>query len=238
MNSYSAREVQLIDSIVVPMILGDRCLVGARPDRLHVGYEQMAFFCSVLRNLRPRAAIEVGTFEGQTFALIAKYAERAISIDPDDGVRRLLQPLFSNAEFYVGTSDNVLPGLIDEFNSSEWPLEFAFIDGNHSAEFVRRDINNLLRYRPKTQTVILMHDTFNPECRSGVLGADWARCEFCHFFEVDAVPGLVHPAMNCRGEMWGGVGMALLLPEPRKESLVVRQTHQLTFEAARNSRNR
>jgi hypothetical protein len=125
-----------------------------------------------------------------------------------------------------------LPPLLDQLKKEQQPLEFVFIDGNHASDFVQRDINNLLKYRPLTRTIILMHDSFNADCRRGMLSADWNACKHCHFVDLDFAGGLVHPNKEVQGELWGGIGFALLLPEVRSSELTVRQTHALTFAAA------
>jgi hypothetical protein len=233
LQPYSKHELHVIDTWVLPSILGQKSYVAPRAERLHLGLEQLAFYQSILVELKPQVSLEIGTFEGDTFAIMAKHSERTISIDPDPAVRERLSPSFRNAEFHVGSSDDVLPELISKFNRDRTALEFVFIDGNHATDFVRRDINNILKYKPVSKTIVLMHDSFNPNCRDGIVTADWKSCPHCHFVEIDAVPGLVHPNTSCRGEMWGGVAMAVLLPESRTAELVVRQTHQLTYQAAK-----
>ena len=232
LDDYSPRDLQIQNEIVLPMLLGCPPFVASRSKRLYVGFEQYAVFNSILTGLRPKVALEIGTFEGQTLGLISRHSERVVSIDPDPAVEQKLSPQMPNCRFITDTSDAILPALISKFNEENTPLEFVFVDGNHSRDFVYRDLTNLLNYRPVTRTVILMHDSFNPNCRSGILDVDWSRCPNCHYVEVDFCPGLVHLNQECRGEMWGGLGFALLLPEKRTSNLVIRQTHRFTFEAA------
>jgi len=236
MQEYSQREVEIQNRVILPMMLGQEPFVPSQKDRLHVGLDQYAVFQSLLAGMRPQVAIEIGAFEGQTLDLIARHSNRTVSIDPNPAVKERLEGRIPNCEFLVKTSDDALPSLIAEFNEQKTPLEFVFVDGNHARDFVFRDLTNLLRYRPVTRTVILMHDSFNPKCRSGMLAVDWQGCPHCHYVELDFCSGLVHINEDCRGEMWGGLGFVLLLPEARTEQLIVRQTHQLTFEAARSAR--
>jgi hypothetical protein len=99
-------------------------------------------------------------------------------------------------------------------------------------EFVKKDIENILSYRPISRLVVLMHDTFNPGCRKGILSADWARNPNCHFVDLDFSPGILHPDPAIHREMWGGLGLALFLPEERELELNVKISHQTLFEAA------
>jgi len=231
-SNFSPREVELINSAIMPLIIGWTPFVPLHSQNLHVGYEQFAVFQSMLSILKPAVSLEIGTFQGQMFSLIAQHSKLAISVDPDPSVKQKIQPFHPDAEFITATSDDALPGLIQRIQAGTDPLEFVFLDGNHSKDFVRRDINNLLQYRPKTRTVILMHDSFNADCRSGMLAADWQSCRHCHFVDLDFSCGVVHPNPGIKGQLWGGLGFALLLPETRKEDLTIRQTHALTFAAA------
>jgi cephalosporin hydroxylase len=99
--------------------------------------------------LRPKIAIEIGTLFGGTLQAIAKYSERVYSIDIDPAVPERLDGLFPNVKYLTGRSDELLPRLIDDLQSSAAPLTFALVDGDHSAEAVRDDINHLLRFRPE-----------------------------------------------------------------------------------------
>ena len=232
LRQYDKRELHVINNLLLPMILRKPSHVPVTEDQLAVGYEELSMHQCLLSSLKPKLSLEVGSYKGQTFSLIAEYSGRAISIDPDPSVKQKLGPLFPNAEFITATSDEALPELVSRFNNEGLPLEFVFVDGNHSKDFVRRDINNLLEYQPVTKTVILMHDSFNPECREGIASANWKQCPFCHFVELDFVPGVVHPDFQVRGQLWGGLSMALLLPERREGELHIRRTHELAFQAA------
>lgn len=232
LSGFSDREVNLINGVIMPLIIGRRPFVPLHAQDLHIGFEQFAVFQTMLSILKPTVALEVGTFQGQMFSLIAQHSKLAISVDPNPDVRQKLEPLHANAEFITATSDDALPSLIQRFQQSDEALEFIFLDGNHSKDFVRRDINNLLNYKPKTRTVLLMHDSFNADCRAGMLQANWRQCQHCHFVDLDFSGGVVHPNAEIRGQLWGGLGFALLLPEIRTEELTIRQTHALTFAAA------
>ncbi|MGH7944184.1 MAG: hypothetical protein ACREH8_08735 [Opitutaceae bacterium] len=80
-----------------------------------------------------------------------------------------------------------------------------------------------------------MHDSFNPGCREGIRPAQWSRNAFCHVVELDFAPGILHPNENCLRQMWGGLALAVFLPEPRRHQREVKTSHQLMFEAALRS---
>ncbi|MCS6783009.1 MAG: hypothetical protein RMI89_05585 [Gloeomargarita sp. SKYBB_i_bin120] len=73
-------------------------------------------------------------------------------------------------EFWVGDSKLLLPALLNHITSQGEPLAFVLIDGDHSTEAVKTDINLFLaHYRPIVPLYLLMHDTFYPPCRQGIL---------------------------------------------------------------------
>ena len=164
--------------------------------------------------------------------MMAKYSKRVISIDIDPGVKTSLSSHFPNAEFFTGDSRILIPEVFDKLAKDKTAVDFIFLDGNHTETFVRQDVENILSYQPASQMLLLMHDTFNPDCRKGILSANWARNPCCHFVDLDFSPGILHPNKEILREMWGGLGLALFRPTPRTHELKVKTTHQLLYEAA------
>jgi hypothetical protein len=225
-------DLDLINNHVLP------CLHGTKPFRerhgpnVLMGYTEIAYFEAILAQIKPQCAIEVGTETGATLAIIAKHAKKVVSIDIDPRVKTTLEGQFKNVVFITGSSHTALPEVLKRVAEMNTPIDFIFIDGDHSAEGVREDIEHVLNYRPKTRLVVMMHDSFNPECRRGILAADWQRSSYCHFVDVDFAPGVLHPDEPVRRQMWGGLGFALFLPTERKHELKIMAPHQLLYEAA------
>ena len=79
-----------------------------------------------------------------------------------------------------------------------------------------------------------MHDAFNPDCRTGILSANWQNCPYVYELEIDYIPGIYHQEAYdtaAARTMWGGFACALLKPEPRQGNLVISQRQQGLFEA-------
>jgi hypothetical protein len=228
-------ELSVINDRIFPSILGRRLFIDRPVTTTEMAYGETAMFQALCSNLRPRLAIEIGTETGVTLATIARHSARVVSIDIDPGVKERLSGGFKNVDFLTGSSHDVLPPLLSKLTADRVTPDFIFVDGDHSAEGVRRDLEFILSLRPQHQMIVLMHDSFNPGCRQGILAAQWSRNAFCHFVEVDFVPGILHPDENCRRQMWGGLAIAVFLPEPRGHQLEVKATHQLMFEAALRS---
>jgi hypothetical protein len=187
-------------------------------------------FASILEVAKPKLAIEIGTYKGGSLQVISKYADRVYSIDTDPSLRSRLQ--LPNVEYLTGDSRQIVPRLLQSLEGKE--LGFVLIDGDHSTEGVRADINNVLRYKPTRPVFVVFHDSFNPDCRKGILAADWSDGDFVHYVELDFVPGVYHfepfdtaPPRS----MFGGLCLAIMRPEPRTEPLTIHQSQKGLFEA-------
>jgi hypothetical protein len=170
--------------------------------------------------LKPACSIEIGTREGGSLAVIAANSGKVFTLDMDPDCQKAAQP-FPNAEFIVGSSQEKLPGVLRTIEEQHLSLEFVLVDGDHSEDGVRGDIECLLKYKPKRPCYILMHDSFNPFCREGMASAPWEQCPYVNRVDFDFVPGKLHPPGDTHyshpvsDEMWGGLGLAVLRPEER-----------------------
>jgi len=185
--------------------------------------ERMAL-TGLLARIRPRNALEVGVYYGGSLSLIAQFCERVWALDIDPDVPRRF-PVPPNVDLRIGEAEGLLTGMLDELDAAAIALNFVLIDADHSAAGVRRDIEAVIQRPapPREPMFIVMHDSGNPECRRGISSANWADCPFVHHVELDFVPGQIveHSVRDGRGEVWGGLGLAYLRPEPRVADLVI-----------------
>jgi hypothetical protein len=198
--------------------------------------EQVAMLF-LLEHLRPKVAIEIGTRFGGSLQVLAKNCERIYSLDIDPEVPRRLEGKYPNVEYLIGPSDETLPRLIERLQREGAELSFALVDGNHSTDGVRKDIDNLLRFRPRIHFYIVMHDSFMPECRAGLEQANWAANPHVHAVELDFVSGIVNPAPMFRNILCGGLALGILLPSPRQGRFEITARSALTIQAALASLN-
>ena len=190
---------------------------------------------SILLRHKPQCSIEVGTYKGGSLSLLAQLSAEVYSIDIDPEVCEKFSH-FQNVRFLTGDSGQLLPTLLRELTSKGVGVDFLLIDGDHSAEGVLRDLNSVLDYIPLAPMFVVTHDSFNPDCRRGMLAADWQRSAYCHWVDLDFVPGrrVEHGGFGT-GEMWGGLAAAFFHPTPRSGLLTVGQTGLEQFELVRSA---
>jgi hypothetical protein len=187
-------------------------VVYAAPWQMSYG-ERLAFE-GVLAQAAPRLAVEIGTAEGGSLRRIAAHSEEVHSFD-------LVPPLpevetLANVTFHTGDSHTLVPDFLAEMARQERSIDFVLIDGDHSADGVRRDIEDVLGSDAITHTVIVLHDTLNPEVRQGIVAADIAAHPKVALFELDLVPGYVARREPYRLQMWGGLGLVVVDADQRE----------------------
>ncbi|GJD23290.1 hypothetical protein RIVM261_082460 [Rivularia sp. IAM M-261] len=199
--------------------------------------ERMALNGLLARH-QPKCSVEIGTYYGGSLSLISQYSGVVFSIDIDPEVPMRV-PAMENVSFLIGKSQDVVPLLFQALDEADIPIDFILIDGDHSADGVLRDINIILSYVPKQPLFVMMHDSFNPECRRGIMTAKWQDCPYVAWVEVDFVPGRIIEGDDnaAKGEMWGGLALALLLPTPRQGHLTINASTTGFYDLALKSRN-
>lgn len=193
--------------------------------------ERLAFQ-ALLERIKPKLSLEIGTYQGGSLQVLSHYSQKVVSVDIDPKVETRLKPLFANVEFRTGNSTTLLPSLVEEMNGIGKQPDFVLIDADHSAEAVRRDIEAVLQFKILKPMVILMHDSFNPDCRAGILSARWVNHPQVAAVEVDFVQGIFHEKAHdtaAARTMWGGLACAYLEPKDRKGPFMITQSHEALF---------
>jgi hypothetical protein len=185
----------------------------------------------ILEVARPEAALEVGTCEGGCLQQIQQHTPFAISIDIDPGVRERLAPRFPSVEFLTGNSSELIGQAFNRFSQRKTPLGFVLIDGDHSYQGVLKDLRALLQLRPERPVWMLMHDSSNPECRRGIADAPWSDSPFVHLVDLDFVSGTLSEDPRFQRQIWGGLALALLLPELRSSDLAIQASTATNYAA-------
>jgi hypothetical protein len=189
---------------------------------------------SLLERLQPKISLEVGTYRGGSLQVLARHSNRVVSVDIDPSVAERLSGKFANVTFRSGDSTELLPKVVRELNAESDGVGFVLIDGDHSSVGVKRDIEAILKIKPRGRLVIIMHDSFNPSCRAGMLAAAWVDCPYVHFVELDFIPGIYHYEAHDTAKartMWGGFACAVLEADERVGGLIIGESQRALFEA-------
>ncbi|WP_238254614.1 class I SAM-dependent methyltransferase [Methylorubrum podarium] len=195
----------------------------------HMTFGERAGLLHVLRMANSEVSIEIGTFLGGSLAPISHYSQIVYTFDIDANQHRDTKR-HDNVNYITGDSNSTLPAVISRLNKSAQEINFILIDGSHEADGVRADIDNCLQYIPKTNpTYILMHDSSNPTVRRGIAAAGWEDCAYVHAVDFDYVPGLMHDRADIRNEIWGGLALAVLLPEKRAGELTFARSYDYSL---------
>lgn len=162
----------------------------------------------VLAFVEPRLSIEIGTHAGGSLQSISAHSATVHSFDivshPD-----VTQERFPNVHFHIGDSHELVPDVLTDLARAGEAIDFAFVDGDHRAGGVRRDVLDLLEAPCTRETVILLHDTLNADVRTGLEQVDFSAFDSVCFVDLDLVHGRVMREGPQENELWWGLGMVV-----------------------------
>jgi Methyltransferase domain len=160
----------------------------------------------LLTQLKPDLAIEIGSMEGASLRRIAAHAKEVHSFDLNPPTLAVPE----NVTLHTGDSHELLPAFLAELTEEGRNVDFVMVDGDHSSEGVRRDLEDLLNSRALRRTVILIHDTANELVRSGVDAVHFPAWPKVAHVELDFVPGQLFSEPALRNELWCGLGLVVV----------------------------
>ncbi|MCR4298135.1 MAG: class I SAM-dependent methyltransferase [Gallionella sp.] len=186
----------------------------------------------LLAKLRPECAIEIGIYRAGSLSSLSRYCKKVYALDIDPTCESQFRGKFQNVEFVTGDSKQTLPQVLAKIEASQESLGLVLIDADHSREGIQHDIDSILRYTPSAPLYIVMHDSFNPECRKGIKEANWSISPHVHLVELDFVAGrfLTKEEPESYKQMWCGFGLAILLPEKRNGNVIVHENESLLYQ--------
>lgn len=188
-------------------------------------------YCMIqlLSNNKPNIAIEIGTYKGGSLQVLSHYATKVYAIDISSDSRDSRCDNLNNVDYLIGDSKVVLPELLKKIEDNGEDLEFILIDGDHSEKGVFQDILNIMSYTPKKALQIILHDSFNPNCRKGMKRYDYNTNKKIHYIELDFIPGMYNHDGLSR-QMWGGFATIIMLPEDRNKTLQIFENQKKSYE--------
>jgi Methyltransferase domain len=169
------------------------------------GGEQAAIE-GLLARLRPRIAVEIGTAEGAAARFLAARAEEVHVFDLEPP--KLEMP--ENVAVHIGDSHELLPAVLAQLTEQGRNVDFAIVDGDHSAAGARQDIEDLLDSPAVGRTVIAIHDTVNERVRLGVEAVRYAAWPKVAYVHLDWIPGQLFREPGLENELWYGLGLVVV----------------------------
>ncbi len=161
----------------------------------------------VLAATSPSLSIEIGTAQGGSLARIAANSGEVHSFDLEHSPEHSWP---GNATLHSGDSHENLPRFLSELAGAGRNVDFALVDGDHTADGVRRDMDDLLESPAVGTTVILIHDTLNEVVREGLEAARMPERDGVCRCELDFVPGHLSEGGPFANQLWGGLGLVLV----------------------------
>lgn len=143
-------------SFVHPRDPGEVCYGGGAP-RVSVTVEEARILSWFARN---RVVLEIGTGLGVSTRALAEGAQYVLTVDNDPWVQSTIWPSFVDCP-NITTYEEVP-------NIPRARADLFFIDGDHSPEGLRRDINRVM---PLASGLLIFHDVSSSRVREVVLEA-------------------------------------------------------------------
>jgi hypothetical protein len=162
----------------------------------------------LLCHIKPDLAVEIGTAEGGSLRSVAKYSSHVHSFDlvaPPITMNEL-----TNVTVHTGDSHVLLPQVLAELAQDGRNVDFALVDGDHTADGVERDIRDLLASKAVASTVIVAHDTMNDEVRAGLSRIEASAEPKIAYYDLEFLPGRLHHGGNLHHQLWGGLGVMVV----------------------------
>jgi hypothetical protein len=168
---------------------------------------ERAAISGILSELAAEIAIEIGTGGGGSLRAIATRARHVHAFDVVRPAAELAA--LPNVTFHTGDSHELLPRVLEQLAEQNVNVDFVLVDGDHSAAGVRQDVEDLLSSPAIYRSLILLHDTANPEVRVGLDAINFAGWPKLTWVDLDWVPGFVFREGPSQGEAWAGLGIMI-----------------------------
>jgi hypothetical protein len=169
-------------------------------------YGERAALEGLVSAARPEVALEIGMAQGGSLDCIAAHSGEVHSFDlvPPEG------ELSPNVTAHTGNSRETVPRVLGELAAAGRTVEFALIDGDHTAAGVRADLETVVGSEAVDFALVVLHDTMNEEVRRGIMAAGLERTPRVVYANLDLVPGFLARSGPFEGQLWGGLGLVVV----------------------------
>lgn len=162
----------------------------------------------VLAAVEPSVSIEIGSYSGGSLESVSARSGHVHAFDINRHPS-LTAARFPNVTFHIGDSHVMLPDVLRQLTARGANVDFVLVDGDHSAEGVRRDMLDLLESPCVGRTVILLHDTLDARVRAGLDGIDFEAHGKVGYVDLDFVQGEVPREGRFVDHLGSGLGIVV-----------------------------
>lgn len=129
------------------------------------------FINAIAQKFSIKKYLEIGTFTGESMAIVSKYAEECYSITLPDNAQmseemfRSLARKSNFSRYFCKNKQNVkyfFENSLD-FDYSKLPkdLDLVFIDADHSYDAIKKDTENIFNHIDRENCIVIWHDVKN-----------------------------------------------------------------------------
>jgi predicted O-methyltransferase YrrM len=172
-----------ISELSANLLKGQEIWVDLSEPPTAISAAELAYICSLVRAQRPRLVVEIGTFRGFTTLHLSRNTSESCQIFtvdlPPESAKDA--PSYSDSHLVktcgamprVFGNDPKITQILQDSTTINWghvlsiPIDFAFIDGSHLYEHVRKDTEAIMKALAPNGLVV-WHDYFKVEIRRGV----------------------------------------------------------------------
>ena len=188
------------------------------PDWLMSSREKLGLI-GLLHCLKPKKVLELGYHRGGATEWLSQFSEQVITVDINEFVADAPN-LFHNVEAWNCPTLEATSRIKKE----KLFFDLAIIDADHSRKAVSADINAIIEH----SDIILMHDSFNPDCRKGMVDA--LKKQDSHAYYLDFIP-----SVSKHDGLWGGLAIAWKSQTPGLAKEFAKEISSFTPVAIQNS---
>ena len=188
------------------------------PDWLMSAREKLGLI-GLLHCLKPKKVLELGYHRGGATQWLSQFSEQVITVDVNEFVADAPN-LFNNVEAWNCPTLEAASRIKKE----KLFFDLAIIDADHSRKAVSADINGIIEH----SDIILMHDSFNPGCRKGIVDA--LKNQKSHAYYLDFIP-----SVSKNDGLWGGLAIAWKSETPGLAKEFAKEISAFTPVAIQNS---
>lgn len=167
-------------------------LLGCSQSKWMMWPSERLALIGLLEIIKPQSILELGCAEGGFTQWLSRYGQSVTTVDISPEIKIVTQDMTNVTALMMTTME-----AFDWIRARGLKFDLTIIDADHSRTGVKRDLENAIRL----SRIVVLHDTYYPPCREGILDVVAGRD---YYYDLELVPGGLQP-----DGMWGGLGIVL-----------------------------